>query len=149
MSEDNIFLKEKHWLESVARRASVMRNMLKWNGKWTCIGVWKNKLMEQEGSLWFLPQNTGVTWGGEEEVDSGGCCWLGGERWWGGVLKHLERRLERKHMKSISASLSPLVFSPPPPYFPLCHLREVSQCCGEGPSPAPIINGIIGAYGIT
>lgn len=30
-------------------------------GKWTCIGVWKSKLTEQEGSLWFLPQNTGVT----------------------------------------------------------------------------------------
>lgn len=68
--------------------------------------------------------------------------------WGGGVLKHLEHRLERKHMKSISASLSPGLL-PPPPYFPLCHLREVSQCCGEGPSPAPIINGIIGAYGIT
>ena len=26
-------------------------------------------------------------------------------------------------------------FSFPPPYFPLCHLREVSQCCCGGTQP--------------
>lgn len=37
---------------------------------------------------------------------------------------------EKTYEINFSLSLSPLVFSPPPPYFPLCHLREVSQCCG-------------------
>lgn len=98
-----------------------------WNGKWTRTGVWKNKLTEQEGSLWFLLQNAGVTWGGKEEVDSGGCCWFGvrnGE--WGEVLTHLESKLERKHMKSISASLSlsPGLLSPSPRLSPVSPQRS-------------------------
>lgn len=124
--------KKTHWLQSVAVRGfGNAKHAEMVNGRVLAFG--KTNWRSRKEVCGFSPRIQG--WRGEERgrwmvgvvVDWGwgGCGWGGA----GKVLKHLERQLERKHMKSISPSLSWSSLSPSP-HFPLCHLREVSQCYG-------------------
>lgn len=69
--QDTSFWEEKLWTR---RSEAFGRNKRAERLTGRVLAFGKTNGPEQEGSLRFLPQNVGVTWGGKEVADSGGCC---------------------------------------------------------------------------